>query len=144
MSTKEFFGRFTNISKYLKASMEDGIAKFAKREICPTIYPILLLLAKLRPSPAEDANVVFESFKPLVEQCLICPNAKVTILIVMVQIRIVASKILSIMEADPASRVTDLVILLKEKNANKLNGYLLLINDLIARCKDSLYGIRYY
>ncbi|KAJ3186084.1 hypothetical protein HDU85_001002 [Gaertneriomyces sp. JEL0708] len=69
---REFFGRFPKLHGILLSELSSAVALLKHGGVHPTLYPILTILARLKPSVVEgsDSHLAMNSFRPLVSQCL--------------------------------------------------------------------------
>ncbi|KAA0194005.1 hypothetical protein HAZT_HAZT007145, partial [Hyalella azteca] len=71
MSALLFFKRFPDLYKFLLEKLEEGVQDINQGRLAASLYPILLLLARLSPSPLEGmtSSLTLANFVPLVVQC---------------------------------------------------------------------------
>ncbi|KAF2352218.1 protein of unknown function DUF2428 death-receptor-like, partial [Trinorchestia longiramus] len=71
MSALLFFKRYPDLYSFLLQKLEEGIQDMAGDQIVASLYPVLLLLARLSPSPLEgmSSSLTLSTFVPLVIQC---------------------------------------------------------------------------
>ncbi|KAI9004599.1 putative death-receptor fusion protein-domain-containing protein [Gaertneriomyces semiglobifer] len=69
---REFFGRFPKLHGILLSELSSAVTLLKHGGVHPTLYPILTILARLKPSVVEgsDSHLAMNSFRPLVSQCL--------------------------------------------------------------------------
>lgn len=72
MPSREFFTRFPSLHPFLLEQLQIGKSEDQQGRLYPLLYPVLLLLARLLPSPMEalDSTLQMLAFRPLVEYCL--------------------------------------------------------------------------
>ncbi|KAJ3123229.1 hypothetical protein HK100_011681 [Physocladia obscura] len=70
---REFFSRFPTLHSFMMAKLSSAVAELhdEHHSIHPAFYPILTILARLKPSPIEgnDSHLTLSSFRPLVHEC---------------------------------------------------------------------------
>ncbi|XP_047738455.1 thyroid adenoma-associated protein homolog isoform X2 [Hyalella azteca] len=126
MSALLFFKRFPDLYKFLLEKLEEGVQDINQGRLAASLYPILLLLARLSPSPLEGmtSSLTLANFVPLVVQC-----SKAQIF----RLRDLASRALAPLVSLDALKNT--ICLLSnqtgEKSHNSIHGALLSIHQLL-------------
>jgi len=129
MTTLEFFTRFNSMRQFIFDILNNS-SKNPKR-LDPCVFPVLLVLSRLLPSPEEEKNGKdsIRNFVPVLKPCLSSPIMKT---------RSLAAK--ALVPMFDLSLLKDLVkIVLHENDHNKLHGSLLALKYYTCQNQAAIY-----
>ncbi|KAJ3025498.1 UNVERIFIED_CONTAM: hypothetical protein HDU68_007078, partial [Siphonaria sp. JEL0065] len=130
VSGREFFARFPSLHAFMMAKLSFAVSELngENHAVHPAFYPILTILARLKPTALEGNNthLTLSTFRPLVEKCACSSFFKV---------REITARAYSALI--PATEFTETVVRLltglenKTEHYNEVHGRLLIVQNLI-------------
>ncbi|CAL4070628.1 unnamed protein product [Meganyctiphanes norvegica] len=133
MSAPVFFKRYPELYDFLQLELENGSKLVTDGELVPGLYPTLLLLARLAPTPVEGRNsaISMASFIPYVLQC-----AASSIL----QLRVLASHAVTPLVSLSLlpNILNDMCKMASTGNQNQLHGLLLCLKKLVITYRENI------